>query len=450
MIPIFGGINGQHLRTLIENAKPDTDQVLAAVAYATDDRLLFDWCWTSNIPLKFWGRYDHTVPVAIRILEKFLSRKSSSYQCKLVKHFHPKVIWWQGYGAYIGSANLTDAAWSRNVEAGCFFPEDEMIEQGLDLELTEFFRVIDEMSYPLIEETIEILKKRKNRLNWFDKDSADAKSKIDNAASIKDWAGLVTVSQKNANERGRQAFLDEWNSTLAHLRQIADLVGRPENIPNWIKEGTPASLIADQFLHAYYYVHTFDDKRANFEHYFDKHKSDPDAAVQKALLWWRDTKTAPMSEDEMLNVSAPRVGQLIHKDSLLNLSLEEWEEVTGRVHSMSDHARRMRNVKLGLPMGRQYNIPEKVEALAIFHFDQSNQRGENILQMLHYILYGGDEADLPNRIWEGIKDPNRKIEHFGLSALGELSGWAMPEKYPPRNRRTSKALRSLGYNVLVH
>jgi len=59
-----------------------------------------------------------------------------------------------------------------------------------------------------------------------------------------------------------------------------------------------------------------------------------------------------MSEDEMLNVSAPRVGQLIHKDSLLNLSLEEWEEVTGRVHSMSDHARRMRNVSVGLPMGR--------------------------------------------------------------------------------------------------
>lgn len=258
------------------------------------------------------------------------------------------------------------------------------------------------------------------------------------------------MSQKNAVERGRQAFLDEWNSTLAYLRQIASLVGQPENIPQWVKPSTPPSLIADQFLHAYYYVHTFDDKRANFEHYFDKHKSDPDAAVQKALLWWKATTSAPMSEDVMLNISAPRVAELIHKDKLLSLDLEEWEEITGRVHSMSDHARRMRNIKLGLPMGKQYNIPEKVEALAIFHFEQTNQRQENILQMLHYVLYGGDDADLPNRIWEGIKNPSRRIEHFGLSALGELSGWAMPEKYPPRNRRTSKALRSLGFDVLVH
>ena len=450
MTPIFGGINGQHLRTIIENAKTDTERVLAAVAYATDDRLLFDWCWTENIPLKFWGRYDHSVPVAVRILEKFISRKSSAYQCKLVKHFHPKVIWWQGYGAYIGSANLTDAAWSRKVEAGCFFPEDEMVENGLDIELTEFFRVIDDMSYPLIQETVDLLKKRKDRLNWFDRDSTDAKSKLDGAASVKDWPGLVTVSQKNANERGRQAFLDEWNSTLAQLRQIADLVGKQENIPTWIRPNTPASLIADQFLHAYYYVHTFDDKRANFEHFFDKHKADPDAAVAKALKWWRATKAAPLSEDEMLNVSAPRVGTLIHRDRLKGLNLEEWEEVTGRVHSMSDHARRMRNLKLGLPMGKTYNIPEKVEALAIFHFEQKNQRGENILEMLDYVLYGGDDADLPNHIWEGIKNPSRKIEHFGLSALGELSGWAMPEKDPPRNRRTSKALRSLGFDVLVH
>ncbi|MEA9931476.1 hypothetical protein [Xanthomonas campestris] len=35
------------------------------------------------------------------------------------------------------------------------------------------------------------------------------------------------------------------------------------------------------------------------------------------------------------------------------------------------------------------------------------------------------------------------------SILGELIGWVNPEEFPPRNRRTSKGLRSLGYDVSV-
>ena len=43
-----------------------------------------------------------------------------------------------------------------------------------------------------------------------------------------------------------------------------------------------------------------------------------------------------------------------------------------------------------------------------------------------------------------------KIDGLGISALGELVGWALRDRFPPRNGRTSKALKSLGYNVTIH
>ncbi len=142
---ILGGINGHYLRNITENSAAETEEVLAAVAYAADSSLLFDWCWNNKIPLKFWGRLDDTVAVTTNILRTFLDRKSQLYVCKLVQCHHAKVIWWRGVGMYVGSANLTGSAWYRNVEAGCFFDESEIDEDmASDIEklLTTLGRVV--------------------------------------------------------------------------------------------------------------------------------------------------------------------------------------------------------------------------------------------------------------------------------------------------------------------
>jgi hypothetical protein len=83
---IFNGINGRYLRDITENAAQGTEFVEAAVAYATDGSLLFDWCWKNDIPLRFWGRFDETVPVSVNVLRSFLNRRSPTFTCKLVRH----------------------------------------------------------------------------------------------------------------------------------------------------------------------------------------------------------------------------------------------------------------------------------------------------------------------------------------------------------------------------
>lgn len=48
-----------------------------------------------------------------------------------------------------------------------------------------------------------------------------------------------------------------------------------------------------------------------------------------------------------------------------------------------------------------------------------------------------------------IRSDEWAIPRIGLSSLGEIVGWARPDEFPPRNMRTSKGLRALGYNVRI-
>ena len=151
-----------------------------------------------------------------------------------------------------------------------------------------------------------------------------------------------------------------------------------------------------------------------------------------------------------LDDDAPFVYELLKSNRLQNLTLDEWREVCFRVHSIKDYGRRVKNTAVGLPHKPHYTLEEKADTLAEYHLKQRNTYDENIFDVIWYVLYGGSDIELPVRMWEAVSDSRRRIDRFGLSALGELTGWALPEKFPPRNRRTSKALRSLGFDVSVH
>lgn len=446
---LLNGINGGYLRNIILNATEHTERVDAAVAYASESDLLFDWCWDNKIPLHFWGRFDEQVPVTIPVLDKFLSRRSGRYVCKLVRRFHPKVIWWRGYGAYIGSANLTQSAWWNNVEAGVFLTEAELAEGGHDLELDQMFAEIDKHAAPLTQELFDLLSARSTELT-----RRKAAEKADDDAMlatdlVPDWEGLARTSSKSAGDRRRQAFLDEWNRTLQIIRDIASKISAEGNRPSWVGAMAPLGAQADQFLHAHYYQNTFDGRRADFESHFARNRLDPDAAVEKAIRWWR---TLPSSSDEnrMLNKTAPFLQKAFSERILGRLTEDQFVKVLGRVHATRDYARRAPNRFIGLKGGKAYDIPEKVDALARHIFRAPGRGGVSVTETLAFVLYGGRPEEVPHRLWEALTDPKRKVELLGVSALGEIVGWALPDRYPPRNGRTSKALRSFGYDVAVH
>jgi hypothetical protein len=442
----MGGINGNYLTNITLNAAAETQEVLAAVAYATEMDLLFDWCWTNRIPLKFYGRLDEGVAVKPSILSTFLARKSARFQCRLVQHHHAKVIWWREYGLYIGSANLTANAWYKNVEAGCFFPESEITDEMAE-DVLELFDVLDRHSTPLTEELLEAMQKRAKIISSAEPPSEE----FWNSPSFNKWSGLVQTGKKKATDRRRSAFLEEWHSTLQLLRDIGSIVSKPENRPSWVNSNAPAGAQADQFLHAHYYQRTFDGRRALYAEYFERNRQDPDAALADAINWWRNLPSAPSEEDVMLNSTAPMLQQALTADAIDDMDYEAFRKVCMGVHAIKDYARRVANKAVGLREdGTKYTIPEKVDALSRRIWDAESAGGNDVKQLLKFLLYGGPEAQLPERLWAAVHDPKWKIEGLGVSALGELVGWALPDRFPPRNGRTSKSLKSLGYDVTVH
>lgn len=441
---ILNGINGRYLRDLTENATSKTEEVVAAVAYATDADLLFEWCWKNSLPLKFYGRLDADVAVTVPILEKFLSRESPNFVCRLVQHHHAKVIWWRGVGLYIGSANLTPSAWYKNVEAGCFFQEEE-ISDDMAQEVGALFSTLERHSTPLTDELLEVIKKRSRRL----RKSPNEADEFWKSPSIKTWSGLVHTAPKTATERRRKDFLDEWHSTLQELRNIGERISRPENRPGWISSFAPAGAQADQFLHAHYYQRTFEGGKANYSAFFEKNKSHRAEALAEAIAWWRELPSAPNEEDYMLNVTAPFLRDVLSKQKIADMDVNAFREVCMAVHAIKDYSRRVSNRAVKLSEG-SYTIPQKVDALSHRIWNDRSAGGFRVVELLTHVLYGGSNEELPERIWQAMSDPTWKIDGLGISAIGELVGWALPDRFPPRNGRTSKALRSLGYEVTVH
>ena len=121
------------------------------------------------------------------------------------------------------------------------------------------------------------------------------------------------------------------------------------------------------------------------------------------------------------------------------------------VHAIYNHGRQINFSSLGLAEP-QDSVParERVKTFAEWLYRQKSPNGRRAVDAINYTLYGGGEDDIPQRIFESTFDSNNAVPRLGVSSLGEIVGWARPDFSPPRNNRTNKALRALGYDVKVY
>lgn len=449
---VAGGLNGKYLLEIHTAALRVTDSVHAAVAYASSTPRLFEDCWENGIKLTFWGRYDSGIPVTTNIIKKFLERKSPNYVCRLVPDiFHPKVIWWKGYGAYIGSANLTENAWFTNIEAGVFLAEDELESSGIISELENFFAEIQIRSHPLTDEVLKEMNKLSIDSQSLQKALKDAREKWERGRKLPRLDPLATISKKTANDRRRESFTKEWNETLQTLRNIAAIVSQEHYRPKWVLENVPGGVQADQFLHAYYYANVREGQKSTHWQLHVQNKSNPGEALRRAMEWWSDLDKPPHDEGKTIYENAPVLANGLKRGSVLGMSKDDFVQYFAMVHAFKDHSLRVRYTAYGAsaPLPKM-NASARVELLANWLYEQRSYGGCSPLETLEYVLYGGNEDELPSRIWEACSSDKWRVPHLGVSTLGEITGWVMPDIFPPRNGRTSKALTALGYNVKIH
>ena len=445
------GINNKsRLDQLNREAIKACESVDAAVAYVSEERTLLDACWNNKKALKLWARYDYSIPVSLPILKKFLDRQSERYVCRLVPdHYHPKVIWWRKFGAYIGSANLSDPAWFSNIEAGIFFYEEELYEHGIAGDLEEFFDHLNGLSEPLTRETYD------NLVEWSDsedyKGSGSVRAAFAKMRRLQPRKGLSDITKEDRLTRLKKEFLSEWDSTLELLRKISQKVSLPEYRPDWVPKNAAAGTQADQFLHALYYTRVRDGNRHPYMEWFRDNRADPDSALQKALEWWSDLDSPPGSELQVMKEWSGFLLDALSEKRVGSLSEREFVDVCARVHAIRDHSLRVGFRSFGLSQKLpQMDEVARHEYFAKWLFKQRSPNGASPMSTLKFVLYGGPQDKTPDRMFEACYDPKRKIPHFGISSIGEIIGWARPDIFPPRNGRTSKALTALGYPVKIH
>ena len=423
----------------------------AAIAYISDENTLIRGAIRKNVPLTLYARYDYTAPVKTHIMRMFVSDRYPSLSMRLIADiFHPKVIWWHKFGAYIGSANLTNRAWFSNFEAGIFLSEEELFEDGgIAAELEAFFNDVHERSHALTREIIdEIESFDRSGLHRAEKEAMDAFNHPNRA--IPQLSGFHDVRQKKGKDRALATFVKEWDETLEIMRAIGKQVAADENRPRWVRPETPAGVQTDQFLHAFYYHRVVDGRSHPFEDFNYKNRARKDEALREEIAWWRSLPGAVAEEDKHMHEWAPFVQRHLSRERLPALTCEEFFEICRRIHALGNHAKRIQwsNHGVLLPSGMRQS--ERVHYLSDWLWEQKNERGESTLEVINFVLYGGNDGQVAHRIFEASFDAKRKIPHLSVSTFGEMVGWALPDKFPPRNGRTSKALNALGYDVKIH
>ncbi|MBC3503615.1 phosphatidylserine/phosphatidylglycerophosphate/cardiolipin synthase family protein [Pseudomonas sp. SWRI59] len=441
-------LNGNFLRNALPDESVQIDWVRAAIAYGSDETTLVENCVKHGRRLDIWMRYDHTVPVDPRLLRFLLRNSGNNIFCFLIPDvLHAKVIWWKNYGVYIGSANLTDRAWVTNIEFGVFIPEQDLEANGQIIDIEGFFESLiscdaaQQLTEEIIQEQERILRLREKDLQKIERGSESLRS-------IKRWEGPAFTSSDKAFDIRKESFIKEWRNGLSVLRDIAEKA--PDYRPRWLSQDVPAAWQADQFLHAFYYNKVVDGVRHPYDEHYQKNRKDPTASMLAALKWWSELDAPPSSEDVNCHVRAPVIRRYLEKNKVRFLSLEEFSEVLQANHSTVDHVRRMRLEELGLREVQVVTEAQRVNAFAKALFSQKNERDETVLDILAFVLDGGSPSDIPARLFEVVHSSARRFPHFGNNQIAELAGWARPELCPPRNGRTSKGLRALGYDVHVY
>lgn len=456
---VMGEMNGVRLLDLLNKATGKCSRVTAAVAYATQNNTFFEHCYENKIFLDFYGLLDEDAAVAVPVLQRMLQTGPLTVNPRLIKgHFHSKIIWWHGFGAYIGSANLTSNAWFTNVECGVFFEESEIIGSQLQLDLEQQFGYLKDVSVPVTAELVKALAKLGTWEQSVYAARRKLKSQFDEATKGIPTHNGLTAPRSKLQTTAFTRFTTEWTQTLQLLRGLCNEFTALKKRPVWVPADAEPAVHFDQFLHAYYYVRVRDERGDGdsarsvdlVNRAFLNHRENPSVALAEAAEWWSSLPEAPYGEDVFIGKIAPWIRKRFALEELRAWKIEDFQKVFYEVHAFKTHARQMRNSLLGLPRSHSETEVERSNRVAKWLWEMKREDSQlHIKGLLEFLIWDQSVPNMTERLWIVTTDHKWRYDHFGPSSLGEAVGWARPDLFPPRNNRTNKALRSLGHDVAL-
>lgn len=438
---------------------PDTvKEISASVAYTQDDTLM-KICNKKKIHLDWWGLFNSDISSKIEIVKEAIKSPYIKF-FPFAELFHSKLIWFHGYGVYIGSHNLTNNAMYNNVETGVFISENELSEEH-KTEIKNYFSFLRTNSIPATIEDAELMEKYIQETKIEIEHKKAIKQNLDNLfeesfnhlfilkPGVQDWGN----DKEKQDSKKKILFLQEWRETQKYLGIIHDKI-KDIKEPSWVNSNADISIITDQILHAYYYSYLLKGKAEDVKsaelvnNEYEKNKYNPDEAIQKAIEWWEALSSPPSNENIHINEWNKSNKEILSNLRSRYLSQEELITVFNQNHAARNHARQMKNSDFGLPSDFKATIEERVNFYVYWILKQRTMDGLTIQDTMKYLLFE-DTVNLEERVYNTIYNPKYHIEHFGRSIVGELLGWGRPEITHLRNNRVNKGLRALGFNVAL-
>lgn len=446
----------RRLENLITRLPETVNKIYAAIAYTQSD-LLIKKCINEKIHLEWWGLFDSSSSTKYDLVEEaILSDYIKFYP--FAEFFHPKVIYFENYGLYIGSANMTNNALYNNVEAGVFIEKEDLTTDKLN-ETIDFFNFLRESSIPATKDDIDQIKlfissteiERKNiensKLNIEENFEECFKHLFLLKPGVRDY-GKDSI---NKDKKRKLYFLQEWRETQNYLQIVKEIMIAKCIQPKWINKNTNPTIITDQLLHAYYYTYVLkgSDEGKNIEKVYDSYeqnKFNPEKAINEAINWWSSLDSAPTSEDLHINVWGPKNYKILSDIKSNDISSDDFLIVMKQNHAARNHARQIKNSFFNLPENYKTDIEERISIYSEWLYKQKSKHGLRINEVLRYVLFQ-ENIMLEERIYNSLFNEQYHIERLGKSIIGELVGWGRPDITHLRNNRVNKALRCLGYNV---
>lgn len=217
--------------------------------------------------------------------------------------------------------------------------EEELDDHDMRTDLERFFEEVFKLSHPLTPEiAAEMVEAGTGKASAAQE---AARKEFEKNRKIARQHSLISVTKQPARAKNRAAFLREWAETLQHLRDIGHRLTLPENRPSWITTDASPGVLADQFLHAYYYNRVRDGVNYPYRELFKTNSNNRKIAIQGAIDWWRHLPTAPSHEDIHITTYAPEVKHLLTSASLRSMTVARFQDLCLKVHAVRDHAKRV-------------------------------------------------------------------------------------------------------------
>jgi hypothetical protein len=336
--------------------------------------------------------------------------------------FHSKLYVFGEKAAIVGSANLTQSGMQSNREICVEVPRDDDAFDELVRLHQSYWNDADVLTRPKLELYADLVRAVDSPMT-----STLEEKILDKFGRVEVSDGIEVGKKKPSKEKvflaSYQRTYQEFRTAFEEVQSIYKEDGRRQQPEKLV----PLRIEIDQF---------FSFVRQSFstgDTYLDEPLrvgSDRSDFVNARLDDWFEQDWKYLGAD-FIPAYLPRIqDRLGSKVAIANAKMAELLDALDVCHSFHDRLRFFRG-------GHEAHL----KAFA----DENDLK--QLKKVLAYLLHGNDEYVV--RMGTCIFDPEYKLNQFGRSVIQELLGWVNKEGIPICNGRTVKALRYLGYDVVV-